>query len=673
MCAYDGGVGSARPHSARRSRAPRWLAVLAALVLLAWLGRRLETDRPARPVAKTAAAITVHTDDPRRTRVHSQASAPPRVVCGRVTYPEEDKGLAGARVSVYSERRPGPTALLEPEPGVETDPSPEGVALSDADGRFEVALPPDAEPTRVVVVAARLHVSSKEIPRSTERRIDVGTIGTWWGAGFSGRVLDPDGKALPGALVIAAKDRYLRAVAVKHETAESAAVHRRLAAYSTLESLRWPYELLAVTDTEGRFELLGCSADAPYHVVAVHARFAMSKPVETHVGGWITPADLGDLRVRRPGSILVRIETATGTAVVLDAVRVGTLLRTPRRVPVDASVRLLGIDPGPHLLTISPHGRLPIAREVEVKAGAESSLTLRLPEERPVRGRVQDTFGNGLADAQVRISVWPPEGVAREVYGENPDVSVTTGPDGRFALEGVPEGHAFVSASHDGYATVEHSGAATEFAECRLTLPRTGFVTADVQIEGATEPLDIEALKARTGEPGSDPRIRSSSAVRWDEGGGATRRVTWELPEGAQAISLEGETTFKWERVVRVATGTTIDVGPIRLRKAPHWRVEIRGPDERPILTILSLSVLSGERALYRCVSSCAFDEFRIRRPDSSQYPIVIVVSAGGFEEARVTVEPKPDAVWAQTVRVDLRAAAPDDSDPGAGEDARVR
>lgn len=110
---------------------------------------------------------------------------------------------------------------------------------------------------------------------------------------------------------------------------------------------------------------------------------------------------------------------------------------------VDGRYRIDGMRPGRYQVAAAAPGHPPVQREVLVRAGVSATLDFVLaPGGLPVAGTVTTTDGRPLAGAKVSVS---PAGDGAQAFAriDHP----RTGPDGRFRIEGVPEGSACVTAS----------------------------------------------------------------------------------------------------------------------------------------------------------------------------------------------------------------------------------
>lgn len=129
---------------------------------------------------------------------------------------------------------------------------------------------------------------------------------------------------------------------------------------------------------------------------------------------------------------------------------------------VEGRYRIEGMPPGRHRVAAAAPGHPPAMREVRIEADVEAKLDFVLvPGGLPVAGRVTTADGQPLAGA--RVSAYP--------HGEGGPVFSSidhprTGPDGRFRIEGVPEGPVTVTA----HAPLRAS------SSCRTAAGRTDLV-----------------------------------------------------------------------------------------------------------------------------------------------------------------------------------------------------
>ncbi len=235
------------------------LAMNAAILLLA-AGLLAPHLIPAGPVRADDPARSM----PRSSRPSSvapkKAAEEPLTVRGRVLDPA-GKPFAGARVYAY---RPDPRGDV-----FTSAPPPE--AISDADGRFQftpaepgvqpIPLPPDWSQPTVVALAPGFGPAWASFTTADEAR-DLTLRLVKDDVPIDGRILDLEGKAVPGAtirpvLVYASPAEDLG----EWESAMAGAKDLSGGALDKLprglELFRWSKDLAATTDAEGRFRLTG--------------------------------------------------------------------------------------------------------------------------------------------------------------------------------------------------------------------------------------------------------------------------------------------------------------------------------------------------------------------------------------------------------------------------------
>jgi len=193
----------------------------------------------------------------------------------------------------------------------------------------------------------------------------------------------------------------------------------------------------------------------------------------------ISPAAIAPPAIDEPGPVADPPTVASPDVPSEMGTLVGTVLTVDGR-PIDGACvhaswrfearagegkyRFEGMPPGTWRVGAAAPGHPPVQHEVRIEAGVETRLDFVLvPGGLPVAGTVTDADGRPLAGAKITVTPKIDGGRAFSCI-EHP----LTGPDGRFRIEGVPEGAAWVNAD----APVCQAKA------CKTTAGTTGIVIA---------------------------------------------------------------------------------------------------------------------------------------------------------------------------------------------------
>ncbi|HEU4405248.1 MAG TPA: carboxypeptidase regulatory-like domain-containing protein [Polyangiaceae bacterium] len=304
---------------------------------------------------------------------------------------------------------------------VEALPWPGRSAASGPDGAFEMARVPHDAPA--VLVSARGFVSARVplAPRGAEgpEALDV-TLRR--APELKGTVLDPEGKPVAGATVLACEGK---------------------------DGGR------AASDEQGGFRLPASSEGCP--VVAQHDEFAPSEPVVAQPGGRGLSLRLG------PGGAIAGVVVDEGGAPVA-TFSVGVESFTPATGEHSFSIRsgpsrpfqdssgAFTVDrlaPGSYVLTVTTEGK-PVARSQSVDVGpgrTTSGVRIVMAAGGTVEGRVFDEEKHA-AVAGARLSF-------DSLTSTQPDAGphVLSDAEGNFRLENAPAGPFTLRVEHEGYRT----------------------------------------------------------------------------------------------------------------------------------------------------------------------------------------------------------------------------
>ena len=345
-----------------------------------------------------------------------------------------------------------------------------------------------------------LDSSRKPIPRRYEYRFrkGVGRIG--------GRVIDEEGKPIAGATL------HL------YESPPYRKVWKGMVGNLPVE-----------TDADGRWT----TASVPPETCPIHAR--VEHP-EFRTGNLDVPltalfAGKGDLTMQRGAIVEGVVLDEAGDPIDGAEVLVASYSYNPDAPRAatggDGRFRLADLDPGETSLIVKAPGRKP--EQSRVVAGPEPSrLEFRLGPGRVLRGRVVDTDGEAIADAQLYASYW------RRLQGLA--WHATTDGEGRFTWDSAPDDAVHISAQRSGYLASDREVAANEAEEVwtlRRSISIHGAVT-DART-GAKIPLfRVTPLQNLAGPEIAMGRI---SDTHW----WGRYNVDWQEPPDGLTFTIEAQ------------------------------------------------------------------------------------------------------------------------------------
>lgn len=269
------------------------------------------------------------------------------------------------------------------------------------------------------------------------------------GLSITGRVVDPAGRAVPGATVTASVPGFFGA------------------------------RTQATSDVEGAFRISGLT-EPVYGLTAKSPALGTTSIADVPTGSDV------ELRFRARASLIGTVSSATTGLpieefdVSVDPVRsspaeldfdVMALLRetTPQRFKdPSGAFRLAGLEPGAHSLVIRAKSFAPSEQEIVLREGEELSLELLLERGGAVTGRVVNADGEPIVGATVRlreekktsrvvtaisISFGSTDGSSGTSHhiATNRDESVRTDPTGHFVLDGLEPGSSRFVIDHGQY------------------------------------------------------------------------------------------------------------------------------------------------------------------------------------------------------------------------------
>lgn len=448
-------------------------------------------------------------------------------VAVEVTDARSGRPVAGAR-ALFDSR----TSPVRPE--VETDARGRGTAL----------LPPATG--HLVWTSAPGHLEAVEYVRTAEAgapqptvRVALARAGT-----VRGVVLDPDGKPVEGADVVLTREDS-RDHAAATESAE-----------------------------DGSYRIDGLALDRRYAASASHHRFAASAQTRGLAPTEDRPELTADLRLRRPGSLVVSVVDEEGGPVF--AFRESLTAQSDGVTQWGRGMgngRWESLDPGRYTVRVWMTGALGAGGETEISEGAEAKLELRLGKGGEISGVVVDVEGEPIET--VRVSAAETVGSERE---DQP--MMYTRSDGTFEIG------PFAKGLHDlrfdakfeateGFEPLVLRDVAAPSSGLKVVLQRRGRMRLRVVLE---DPALSESTKVEIAGPRPAGTWSTGCPLRAD---GA---LDFGLPgdvAGDVMIRVPGfEPAFR--RVV-AAAGADLDLGDVHLRRGLSIEGVLRDADGDPV------------------------------------------------------------------------------------------
>lgn len=422
----------------------------------------------------------------------------------------EGRPVPGAEITVSEAGNLGMRALLRRQG------NPEPPVLTGSDGSFRIE---DRRPGETLGLGAwRAGYAAADVPGvqvPSERPVRIVLQPT---AAVEGRVVDPDGRPIAGATVVAfASDRMRMRV--------------RVAAA--------PGPGPATTDDSGLFRVEGMEPGTiEIRAMAAGFQAAWLKNLELRPGQDLRGVEV----VLAPGAVVEgRVLSPSGRPVSGAQV---TLAEMESRGGVfdpvgaisdgDGRYRLEGVGPGPRAVQAEHPDYRRAVRELEVRLG-ENTLDLTLEGGAEVRGRVVDEAGAPVANARVML---------RQGFRSWELPSTGSGPDGSFTLTSVPEGTYAILAQKEGFAMDREgqelvvAGGSVGGVEVRLS--RGGAVVG--QLLGL-EFTELSQVQVRVYGAPAEGIVAPDGSYRVDHVAPGTWRVVASLPDGSR--QAEGEVALE--------------------------------------------------------------------------------------------------------------------------------
>jgi protocatechuate 3,4-dioxygenase beta subunit len=371
------------------------------------------------------------------------------------------------------------------------------------------------------------------------------------GGWLAGRVIDPKGLPVRGALVRAEKEPQF-----------------------------WGSSPVEATDAEGRFELAGLEPGT-YSVVARHADFApgivtgiavdVEGRADLSIGLTVGAAVTGRLvdSEERPLSGRVAAQELAGQPMARGLIE---LLRT--EVGADGRFRIERFPPGSYALGILAPRFAGRRVEAEV-SGADPVVDLgdiALEQGLAIRGRVRSSGGGPIADAEIATGGF-------DMMRGGVMVDARSGADGSFVLAGVLPGATQVNVRASGYASVNNKTMTAGEEPVDVILTPGGSITGLV-VEEDGRPIDAyrivgSAARSKPWEGRIDKSVGSADG----------RFLLEDLSEDTYVLQV-----FVPDRApatvpgVRVVAGRTGDAGTIRVPRGGVVRGTVVDTSGDPVI-----------------------------------------------------------------------------------------
>lgn len=454
--------------------------------------------------------------------------------------------------------------------------SSEGAFLSlatDDEGRFRADGVPLGEIVSIFVAAPGFVRATRALMfgdganTQPEVRIHLERAAT-----FVGRVLDADGVAADAAVVVAVD--VSQAVAgltdAESDAREAEDLEARLAPAGNLIHS----QPSATCDATGAFTLDGLRPGRSYRVFAERrgaVRSRVSARLVAPAGGGRLP--VGDLRLRRTGSLVVRVTDPQGTPVEGARARIdpwaGEELYAALHAADTAGVlRFAALAPGTHLVRVSGAGFVPQVVTCDVGSDVEREVRVVLARGTHVEGVVVDDRGVPVVDASVAATPVDVSG------GDGAGGGASTDGAGRFRIDGLRATDHELTVVATGHGRGAPVRATAPTAGLRLTVPRA----ATARLRVLRPPSAAAAAELRV----SVERLAgggSSGTRPWGDG-----RVTLErLPPEPTRVVVSAAGFAPLALDVRLAPGGDHDLGDVSLREGLELRGRVTDVDGRGI------------------------------------------------------------------------------------------
>ncbi len=374
------------------------------------------------------------------------------------------------------------------------------------------------------------------------------------------------------------------------------------------------------TDHDGRTCFSGLPMEVDLVAEAVHPDFVDHEARDLRAQGADTVQPT-EIRLERAARIRVIVTDASGEPVPRAEVRASSWEPEKRNFESDqvwiaddgGVVLLRNFEPPRVWVYAAAPGRAPSApREVPLEAAETTEVQIVLPGGRRLEGRV---VGGGAPIGGALVTVRLPGARA----------TVTSGPDGSFAVDGMPSGSWIVDASKPGWTP---GRLRAEVPGPRLELPLEAMAKLRGQVEApGTADLRWTEIRLSAESPGAfdfDDRVQVDSMGRFE----------LRVPSGQYRVTAHLQGLVEETTPVELAAGETRGV---TLRLEPSGRIDgvaIDGATGEPLAgrDVNLVEVSSGTKADFdETTRTGAAGEFSFLEMPSGVYSLVLVGGSSPF------------------------------------------
>jgi hypothetical protein len=526
---------------------------------------------------------------------------------GRVVDDETGAALEGASVVVHAG---GSTADF----GALAFGPPYGRTRTDANGRFRVAtLPREAVATVAAEVAGRTRegvtvraVDGVVRPSPVEIRLaPAGRI--------VGVVRGDDGGPLARAQVFV------------YRAADAQLFRRDPRSRRTFADGRQLSAIRADTAEDGSFAVGGLALGVE-HVAVAEASGFLRSPEKTGLVALRESTDVRtEISLEPAAEVVLRLVDRKGrpVAATMALVRVGSSSEIEETTD-DGTLVLESLDAGEHEIGLDVPGFLRATETVRVERGGRASRTVALDPGAEVRGVAVDEKGEPLPFASVSVAPASSNDSSSETESLKDERSSTAGPDGAFAVGGLPPGDCVLVASWY-----------RPDAVARKTRERLPVVapSSGVRVVLAAQASVSMRLLAPDGKPYAGHVNRWWGRTELEMAVGTIvpdGRVVWDqLADGEYRLEARTGRYATVRRTVTLRPSEALDLGDVRLSEGVEISGRVVAPDGTPVV---GASVSAADQT----ASTDERGTFRLPRLDPG--PWTLFAEAAGRARAEVEV-----------------------------------